>query len=41
MTFDEWMFNLCERLARGRKEVTDVYSTLDLSTARLAFLDGV
>lgn len=41
MDFDEWIFKVCERLSNGRKEITEVYSTIDLADAKLAFMDGV
>lgn len=41
MEFDEWIFKVCERIANGRKDINDVYSTIDLTDAKLAFMDGI
>lgn len=41
MTFDEWVFKVCSILSnKYRKEITDVYSSLDLTDAKLAYVDG-
>lgn len=40
MEFDEWIFKVCENLSRGR-EIVEIYSTFDLTDAKLAFLDGI
>ena len=41
MEFDEWVFKVCERIANGIKEIGDIYSTIDLNDAKLAFIDGI
>lgn len=41
MDFDEWIFRVCEKLSYGRKDITEIYSSLNLTDAKLAFIDGV
>jgi hypothetical protein len=42
MTFDEWIYKVCLHISnRTRKEITDVYSSIDLTDAKLTFLDGI
>lgn len=41
MNFNEWIFKVCERLSNGTKEISDIYSTIDLTDAKLAYIDGI
>jgi hypothetical protein len=42
MTFDEWIYEVClYRSTRTRREITDVYSSINLTDAKLSFLDGI
>lgn len=42
MAFDDWIYEVCLIISnRTRKEITDVYSTIDLTDAKLSFLDGI
>lgn len=42
MTFDNWIAKVAEHLAKKyKKESTDIYSLIDLTDAKLAFLDKV
>ena len=41
MTFEQWLFKACEFISiKTRKDITEVYSSINLSNAKLAFLDG-
>lgn len=41
MTFDEWIYEVCLHISnRSRKEITDVYSSINLTDAKLSFIDG-
>jgi hypothetical protein len=41
MNFDEWLFQVCEFISiKTKKDITDVFSSIDLTDAKLAFLDG-
>lgn len=41
-TFEIWLYEVCEHISSlTRKEITEVYSSINLTDARLAFLDGV
>lgn len=41
LTFDEWLYKVCERIAlKTRCEITEVYSRIDLSDAKMNYLDG-
>lgn len=40
--FDEWLFEACNYKAlRNRKEAHDIFPYVDLTDAKLSFLDGV
>lgn len=42
MTFDEWIYKVCELAQiRSRKEITDIYSLVDLTDAKLSYMEGV
>jgi len=42
MTFDQWISKVCEIISnRTRKDITEVYSSIYLTDAKLAFIDGV
>ena len=42
MTFDEWLFQVCELISKKtHKEITDIFSSVDLSDAKLTYLDGI
>ena len=42
MTFDEWIYKVCEIISqRTKKDVQDIYVSLDLTDAKLQFVDGV
>jgi hypothetical protein len=42
MAFDEWVYEVCLNISsRTRKEITDVYSSIDLTNAKLSFPDGI
>lgn len=42
MNFDEWIYKVCECMQRtSRKEITEIYSSIDLTEARYAFLDNI
>lgn len=44
MTFDEWICKVVEykhQQLRGRVETQDIYSSIELSDAKLNFIDGV
>ena len=42
MTFDEWLYKVCEYIASKRYKGTphDVYQAINLTSAKLAWLDG-
>ncbi len=41
MNFDQWIYIVCENISlKSRKEITDVYSSIDLTDAKLAFIDN-
>jgi len=41
MNFNEWLFKVCESLSiKTGKEITDVFSSIDLTDAKLSFIDG-
>lgn len=40
--FDEWIFEACNyKASRNRKEAHDIYPLVDLTDAKLSFLDGI
>lgn len=39
ITFDQWCYLVCEAKA-GRRDPHDIYPYIDLSDAKLAFVDG-
>jgi len=40
--FNEWLFEACNYKAlRNRKEAHDIFPLVDLTDAKLSFLDGV
>lgn len=40
--FDEWLFEACNyKAVRGRKDPHDIFPLVDLTDAKLSFLDGV
>lgn len=40
--FDEWIYNACEiKAQRTRKDPHDIFPYVDLTDAKLSFLDGV
>lgn len=42
MTFDQWIGTVCEIISnRTKKEITEVYSSINLTDAKLSFIDGV
>ena len=42
MSFDEWLFKMCEHKAKLlRKDPTEIFSSTDLYDAKLSFYDGV
>lgn len=42
MTFDEWLFKVVEYIQlQSRREPTEIYSSLDLTDAKLSYLDGI
>lgn len=42
MKFDEWIYEVAECIStKSRKDITEVYSMIDLTDAKLAFMDGV
>lgn len=42
MTFDEWLYKVCERLScNGKRDITNIYSSINLFDAKLSFIDGV
>ena len=41
LSFHEWMYIVCERLSTlTQKGVTEVYSSLNLTDAKLSYIDG-
>ena len=43
MNFEEWVYKVCENLKNTKFrhiEMEDIYSSLDLTEAKYAFLDG-
>jgi hypothetical protein len=41
MNFEEWLYKVCEIISlKTRQEITDVYSSINLTHAKLSFLDG-
>lgn len=42
ISFDRWLYLVCEHIAnKSRKDITDVYSSIDLTNAKLSFIEGV
>lgn len=41
MTFDEWIFKVCQILSdKHRKDITEVYSSINLTDAKLSYIDN-
>lgn len=41
LNFDQWLYKVYEIISsKHRKEITEVFSSIDLRDAKLAFLDG-
>lgn len=41
MTFDEWLYEVCEYIQiRTRKDMTDIYSSINLTDAKIAYMDN-
>lgn len=42
MNFHQWIYTVCEIISnRTRKEITDIYSTMDLTDCKLSFIDDM
>lgn len=43
LTFDEWLYKVCENISQKtmKKDVQDIFTSLDLTDAKLQFVDGV
>lgn len=42
MTFDQWIYEVCECISiKTKKEITEIYSNISLTDAKLQFVDGV
>lgn len=42
MNYEEWIYKACElKASRTRKEVTDIFSTVEIVESKLYFLDGL
>lgn len=41
-TFDMWVHNVCEIIhLKIHKDITEIYSTINLTDAKLAFIDNM
>lgn len=42
MSYNEWLYKACEIKAnRARKDITDIFSTVEIGDSKLYFLDGL
>ena len=42
MNFEEWLFQVCHLMSiKYRRDETEIFSSIDLTDAKLSFLDGV
>ena len=40
--FNKWLFQVCQYLGdKHRKDISDIYSSIDLTDARCQFMDGL
>lgn len=41
LTFDQWIYSACEIKAGKYKDPHDIYPYIDLTDAKLSFMDGM